>query len=64
MNDFGYFGLLIVMVNLITTYLGLKNESVIENYSLNIESILIKKDFKRFITSGFLHLNWINLFLI
>ncbi len=53
MNDFGYFGLLIIMVNLITTYLGLKNESVIENYSLNIESILIKKDFKRFITSGF-----------
>jgi membrane associated rhomboid family serine protease len=60
MNDIGYIGLFLILINAITTYWGLKNHSMMDQYAFNVDAILIRKDYKRIITSGFLHLDWMH----
>jgi len=53
--------LLLIIVNVIVSYRGFKNREFFERYLFEIDQILIHKDSKRLITSGFLHLNWTHL---
>ncbi len=49
---------LLVATNVLISYKGLTNEAFFEKYMFRIDSILLHKDYKRLITSGFLHGDW------
>src|ERR1051326_8640273 len=50
--------LLLVVVTCIFSYIGLRDPFFMERYWFDVDKVLIQKDYKRLITSGFLHLNW------
>lgn len=50
--------LALVVANFIPTYKGLKNENFLLKYSFEIDAVLIRKEYYRFITSAFLHVSW------
>lgn len=58
----GVINLLLIVVNIAVSYKGLKDRSFFNNYSFEVDRILIEKDYKRLITSGFLHVSWMHLF--
>lgn len=57
----GIVGLCIIIVNVWTSYLGLKKPAVFEKYAFRVDKILVNKDYKRLVTSGFLHVSWVHL---
>jgi membrane associated rhomboid family serine protease len=62
MQDIGIVGLILVIINAIVSYQGLKDHHFFDKYSFRVDEILINKDYKRLITSGFLHVSWMHLF--
>lgn len=62
MNQDGIVGLILIAINCIVSYFGLRNQSIIDKYCFEVDKILIQKDWKRVITSGFLHVSWMHLF--
>ena len=61
MSDTGTIGLIILIVNVIFSYKGFTNEQFFDGYKFEVDRILVNKDYKRLITSGFLHVNWTHL---
>jgi membrane associated rhomboid family serine protease len=61
MDTSGLITLLIIVANFIVSYTGFKNHAFFAKYSFEVEKILVYKDYKRLITSGFLHVNWMHL---
>ena len=61
MLSFLSISVVIIIVNFIVSYKGFKDTDFFRRYSFEIDSIKIQKDYKRFITSGFLHVNWMHL---
>src|SRR5258705_3945083 len=61
MGSPGIITIIIIVVNVIFSYKGLTNEQFFEGYKFNVDKILINKDYKRLITSGFLHAGWTHL---
>ena len=61
MNETGIIGLIILIVNGIFSYKGFTNEHFFNAYKFEVDKILINKDYKRLITSGFLHVGWVHL---
>lgn len=57
----GLINLVLIIVNVVVSYRGLKDHSFMERYSFEVDSILVYKDYKRLITSGFLHVSWMHL---
>ena len=53
--------LILVIVNVIFSYKGFISEGFLERYEFEVDRILINRDFKRIITSGFLHVSWMHL---
>lgn len=53
-------GILMIM-NVITSYRGFKDPSFYARYCFRVDAVLLEKDYKRLITSGFLHVNWTHL---
>jgi membrane associated rhomboid family serine protease len=49
---------LLIILNLLVSYQGLKNQAFFEANAFWIDKILINKEYKRLITSGFLHVSW------
>ncbi len=60
MDSSGAVGTLIMIVTGLTTFKGLKDYAYFEAYKFNIDKILINKEYKRLITSGFLHGSWLH----
>jgi membrane associated rhomboid family serine protease len=60
MNETGIIAVLLILINLIFTYQGLRSQVFFDRYKFNIDQILIHKDYKRIITSGFLHVGWMH----
>ncbi len=58
MGNIGIAGIVIIVVNVLFSYIGFKDEPFFNSYLFNIGKILVHKEYKRFFTSGFLHLNW------
>lgn len=52
--------LLLVIINGGITYKGLKDFVFLNTFSFNVDKVLVNKDYKRIITSGFLHVDWIH----
>lgn len=63
MSSTGIISLLLIVANLIFSYKGFTNTSFFETYKFRVDSILVNKDYKRIITSAFLHVGWPHLIL-
>ncbi len=61
MRDIGLIGLMILITNVLVSYLGFKDRNFFQKFAFEIDPILIGKDFKRLVTSGFLHVGWTHL---
>lgn len=61
MNDIGPISLLIIIANFSASYKGFNNWQFFNQYKFNIGEILVGKDYKRLLTSGFLHVDWTHL---
>jgi membrane associated rhomboid family serine protease len=55
------FGLIILIANVIVSYQGFKDHNFLEKYSFKVDEVLIYKEYKRIVTSGFLHVGWLHL---
>ena len=58
MSNSGIITLIIIIANVIFSSIGFKNETFFDGYKFEVDKILISKDYKRIISSGFLHLDW------
>lgn len=63
MPQSAYIPLLLILVNSIVSYKGLTNPAFYESYVFEVEKVLVYKNYKRLITSGFLHTGWLHLIL-
>jgi membrane associated rhomboid family serine protease len=61
MTNTGIIGLIIIVVNVVISYKGLTNQIFFDNYKFEVDKILINKEYKRLISSGFLHVSWMHL---
>lgn len=60
MDSSGAVGTLIMIITGLTTFKGLKDAAYFEAYKFQVDSILIHKEYKRIISSGFLHGSWLH----
>lgn len=60
MEDFSVIGTLLFLLTAYGTYMGFRDYSYFEHYKFEVDSILRKKEYKRILTSGFLHVNWVH----
>lgn len=61
MTDTGIIGLLLIVANVAFSYKGFTNQAFFKGYKFEVDKILIGKDYRRLITSGFLHIGWMHL---
>jgi membrane associated rhomboid family serine protease len=52
---------ILIVINLIVSYKGFKNRLFFDKYNFKVDSVLVQKDYKRVVTSGFLHVGWMHL---
>jgi membrane associated rhomboid family serine protease len=50
--------IILIIANVIFSYSGFKDPRYLEDNLFNVDKILIGKEYKRLITSGFIHANW------
>lgn len=62
MEQQGIIGLALIIINCIASYFGIRNQSLLEKNCFQVDKIIVKKDIKRIITSGFFHVSWMHLF--
>ena len=61
MPDTGITAVLLIIANIAFSYKGFTNPLFFEGYKFKVDKILIKKDYLRLVTSGFLHVSWMHL---
>jgi len=61
MTNSGMLGFILIIANIVFSYKGFASDLFFERYKFEVEKILIYKDYKRIITSGFLHVSWMHL---
>lgn len=52
---------ILIIANIIISYRGFTNQAFFDGYKFEVDSILLKKDYIRLLSSGFLHLGWVHL---
>lgn len=52
----------LIVANVLFSYKGFQDRSFFRSYLFSPGAILVNKEYKRLITSGFLHVNWTHLF--
>lgn len=52
---------ILILLNVIISYRGFKDQFFFDKYSFKIDPVSIQKDYKRLVTSGFLHVSWTHL---
>lgn len=57
----GIVTLILIVINFIVSYRGFRNYTFFDTYKMEVEKVLVYKDYKRIITSGFLHVGWAHL---
>lgn len=60
MEQSGFISLFIIIANFVVSYKGFKDHSFYETYSFKVDQLLLYKDYKRLVTSGFLHVSWMH----
>ncbi|MEO6720851.1 MAG: rhomboid family intramembrane serine protease [Ferruginibacter sp.] len=61
MSDNGIIGIILIIANVAFSYKGFTDQHFFERYMFEVDKVLINKDYKRIVTSGFLHINWTHL---
>jgi len=61
MTGTGIIGIVLIVANIAFSYKGFTDQLFFDRYKFEIDKILINKDYKRFISSGFLHVSWMHL---
>lgn len=51
----------LIIINFLFSYRGFTNQVFFDGYKFEVDKILVKKDYKRLVTSGFLHVGWSHL---
>jgi membrane associated rhomboid family serine protease len=59
--DTGIIGFILIIANIAFSYKGFTNATFFDGYKFEVDRILINKDYKRLVTSGFLHVSWTHL---
>ena len=57
----GMISLILILVTAFVSYKGFKDHFFFEKYEFGVDKVRLYKDYKRLITSGFLHVNWMHL---
>lgn len=57
----GMIGLLLIIINVIVSLRGFKDYAFFNRYKFSVDSIRLQKDYKRLVTSDFLHVSWTHL---
>jgi membrane associated rhomboid family serine protease len=52
---------LLIIINILVSYKGLTSSRFFESYEFQVDRILLNKDYRRLVTSGFLHVSWTHL---
>jgi len=60
MDSSGAVGTLLMIITGLTTFKGLKDYAYFDAFKFQVDKILIDKEYKRVITSGFLHGSWLH----
>lgn len=63
MTETGVIGLVIIGMNVAVSYKGFTDRVFFDNYKFEVNRILKYKEYRRLITSGFLHVSWMHLIL-
>jgi len=61
MTGTGIIGIILIAANIAFSYKGFTDQLFFDRYKFEVDKIFINKDYKRLITSGFLHVNWMHL---
>ncbi|MFT3826135.1 MAG: rhomboid family intramembrane serine protease [Chitinophagaceae bacterium] len=61
MMGLGIISVLLILLNCLVSYRGFKDSFFYSKYEFEVEKVLLYKDYKRLITSGFLHTGWMHL---
>jgi membrane associated rhomboid family serine protease len=61
MTNIGIAGLLIIVANIAFSYKGFTNPLFFDSYLFEVDKILVSKEYKRLMSSGFLHVSWTHL---
>jgi membrane associated rhomboid family serine protease len=61
MSSAGLIAILLIILTVLVSYKGFTNTAFFDQYKFQVDKILIYKDYKRLVTSGFLHVNWMHL---
>jgi membrane associated rhomboid family serine protease len=61
MNETAIATILLVLINLAFTHQGLHSNVFFDRFKFEVDQILIHKNYKRIVTSGFLHVSWMHL---
>jgi len=51
----------LIILNILVSYKGLTNSLFFESFEFQVDRILVNKDYRRLVTSGFLHVSWTHL---
>ena len=57
----GIISLILILANVLISYRGFKDQVFYNKYKFRVDQVLWYKDYKRLITSGFLHVSWMHL---
>lgn len=60
MEAYSPIGLILIVVNALATYQGFRDHRFFERYMFEVDGILVRKEWDRLLTSGFLHVNWLH----
>lgn len=61
MGATGITSIILIVINVIVSYRGFKNPAFFDRYKFEVDKITLNRDYKRLVTSGFLHVNWMHL---
>ena len=61
MESSGIISLFIIVATCLVSYKGFKDHPLYDQYAFRVDNILLYKDYKRIVTAGFLHVNWMHL---
>jgi len=61
MGTLGIISIAIILINLFVSYRGFSDRTFFSKYNFVVENILVYKEYRRIVTSGFLHINWMHL---
>jgi membrane associated rhomboid family serine protease len=57
----GIISLFLIAINVFVSYKGFKDHAFFARYAFGVDKVLLQKDYKVLITSGFLHVSWMHL---